>query len=68
MKSTIPERLAVVETKVDELKIGHAAIMAKLDTMNVSLTRYRGAWGGIMLVFSALVAVASLLKGWWLKP
>jgi len=57
----VAERLAVLETEMLAVKEGahamkadvHAILKSQSEMMN-ELTRYRGIWGGVLLVFSAV--------------
>lgn len=54
VKSTLAER----DAKQDAV---NSEVLKKLDAIETDLTRYRGTWGGIMLVLTALVTVVTLL-------
>lgn len=56
------ERIAVVETKVDTLEKKQDEILALQKTMSDQLSRYKGFFGGIVFVGSALWFVLVFLK------
>lgn len=51
-----PERIAILETKVEAMSRELASIDGKLDTITSALSRNKGFWGAVLIVTSALWA------------
>lgn len=48
------ERIAVLETKMAEVHANQTAMLAKQDEILTELARYRGAFGTVLLILSAV--------------
>jgi len=48
------ERLAILETQMADVHANQAAILSKQEEILTELSRYRGAFGMAMLIFSAV--------------
>lgn len=56
------ERLAVLETEMDEVRATQRAILTKQDEVLKELSRYRGAFGMALLIFSAIGTALMFFK------
>lgn len=56
------ERLAVLETEMDEVRATQRAILSKQDEVLTELSRYRGAFGMALLIFSAIGTALMFFK------
>lgn len=66
---TNEERLATLETQMDDVKETQTAILQKLDALTESMTKYKGFVGGIMFTFSALATALGIAMSYWFgKP
>ncbi len=54
-----PERIAILETKVDALTSDMVSIQRTLDTIENSLSRNKGFWGAVVLIGSAVWAAVT---------
>ena len=73
-RPTTLERLAVLETEVRGLKETQdktlsivTAVQAAQAAVAKDLARYRGAWGAVLLIFSALATALTIGKDWLLS-
>lgn len=64
MEQSLVERLAVLEAKVETFQKSQEDILAEVKSINSTLGRYKGFFGGIIFVVSALWAFIDLTKGW----
>ena len=64
MEQNLVERLAVLESKVESFQKSQDDILAEVKSINSTLGRYKGFFGGIIFVVSALWAFIDLTKGW----
>ncbi|HZC80934.1 MAG TPA: hypothetical protein VE222_04315 [Nitrospiraceae bacterium] len=62
--TTTLERLTAVEIKVDSHGDMLASIDAQQKLMLAELNRYKGFWGAISLVISAVVILGGFAKDW----
>lgn len=58
----VNERLAVLETEMDEVRATQRAILSKQDEVLTELSRYRGAFGMALLIFSAIGTALMFFK------
>lgn len=58
----VNERLAVLETEMDEVRNTQRAILSKQDEVLTELSRYRGAFGLALLIFSAIGTALMFFK------
>lgn len=62
------ERLAnladVVERHYEQGQKDRAELARVVDKLDREVTQYKGMFGGVMFVFSCLVAAITLAKGW----
>ena len=65
-ESTVLERIAVLEAKVQEIRDDHQAILSQLKEINGSLIKYKGFVGGVAFVFTSVVTFISMGKEWLL--
>lgn len=56
----VDQRVTVLETKVDHVERDLDELIREVRKLNESLARYKGAWGAIVMVFTALAAAAGL--------
>jgi hypothetical protein len=56
------ERIAVLETRMDDVHDNMAYIRSKLESMDTDLTKYKGMWGAISMIASAIMAAVILFK------
>jgi hypothetical protein len=59
---TQAERLAVLEREMDEVRSTQQAILSKQDQVLQELSRYRGAFGMALLLFSAIGTALMIFK------
>lgn len=63
------ERLAVLETKVEEMQDQVPQILDELKSLRETMTKYKGFLGGIMFTLSAVgTAIGAILTYWFQKP
>lgn len=68
------ERLAAIETRIANMESVHKTMMTavaatnqQLTELHVDLAKYKGAWGTLVMVCTALWAVVALSKDWVLS-
>jgi hypothetical protein len=61
------ERLAVIETKVEDLEDNHAEMLKLMHEIKDEMTRYKGFLGGIAFIASGIGIFLTLFKDWILK-
>lgn len=61
------ERVAVVETKLENLEEKHKELLKLMHEVKDEMTRYKGFVGGIAFVVSCLGVAAAFFKDWLLK-
>ena len=64
MEQDINERLAVLESKVESFQKSQDDILIEVKSINNTLGRYKGFFGGVIFVVSAVWAFIDLTKGW----
>lgn len=64
-----PERIAILEEKVEQVEKNQEVTLAKLDTLLVTMTKYKGFMGGVMFAMSAVAtAIGMVVTYWFGKP
>lgn len=63
----VEERIAVLEEKAERHEKAMEKVLAKLEEMDDTLTRYKGFLGGVMFVGSCLWAFILFGKDWVFK-
>ncbi len=58
------ERVAVLESRVDDSLAIQSRILLELKGIHGELTKYKGFVGGILFVLSGAITLLLLLKGW----
>ena len=53
-------RVTVLETDMKHMQADMSTLISKVDELNQSLARYRGAWGAVVMIGGALVAAVTL--------
>ena len=61
------ERIAVLETKVDNLEANHKEMLQLMHDIKDEMTRYKGFLGGIAFLVSCLGIALTLFKDWIVK-
>lgn len=61
------ERIAVLETKVDNLEANHKEMLQLMHDIKDEMTRYKGFLGGIAFLVSCLGIALTLFKDWIIK-
>lgn len=61
------ERLAVIETKVEDLEQNHAEMLKLMHEIKDEMTRYKGFLGGIAFIASGVGIFLTLFKDWIFK-
>jgi hypothetical protein len=61
------ERLAVIETKVEDLEDNHKELLRLMHEVKDEMTRYKGFLGGIAFLASGVMICLTLAKDWLLK-
>jgi len=61
------ERIAVLETKVDDLQDNHEELLKLMHEIKDEMTRYKGFLGGIAFIASGIGIFLTLFKDWLLK-
>lgn len=61
------ERLAVIETKVEDLEANHKELLKLMHEVKDEMTRYKGFLGGIAFLASGVGIFLTLFKDWLLK-
>lgn len=57
----VEHRVTVLETKIEHMETDLNELVREVRTLNESLARYKGAWGAVVMVFTALAAAGGLL-------
>jgi hypothetical protein len=65
--SDMNERLAVIETKVEDLEQNHKELLKLMHEIKDEMTRYKGFLGGIAFLASGVMICLTLAKDWLLK-
>lgn len=61
------ERLAVIETKVEDLEENHKELLKLMHEVKDEMTRYKGFLGGVAFIASGIGIFLTLFKDWILK-
>ena len=61
------ERIAVVETKVEDLEDNHKELLRLMHEIKDEMTRYKGFLGGVAFIASGVMICLTLAKDWLLK-
>ena len=61
------ERLAILETKVDDLEDNNKELLKLLHEVKDEMTRYKGFLGGVAFIASGIGIFLTLFKDWLLK-
>jgi hypothetical protein len=65
--SDMNERLAVIETKVEDLEANHKELLNLMHEIKDEMTRYKGFLGGVAFIASGIGIFLTLFKDWILK-
>ena len=61
------ERLAVIETKVEDLEDNHKELLKLMHEVKDEMTRYKGFLGGVAFIASGIGIFLTLFKDWIIK-
>lgn len=61
------ERIAVLETKVNDLQDNHDEMLKLMHDIKDEMTRYKGFLGGVAFIASGIGIFLTLFKDWLLK-
>ena len=61
------ERLAVIETKVEDLEDNHKELLKLMHEIKDEMTRYKGFLGGVAFIASGIMICLTLAKDWIIK-
>jgi len=61
------ERLAVIETKVEDLEDNHKELLKLMHEVKDEMTRYKGFLGGVAFIASGVGIFLTLFKDWIIK-
>lgn len=61
------ERLAILETKVDDLEDNHKELLRLMHEVKDEMTRYKGFLGGVAFIASGIGIFLTLFKDWIIK-
>lgn len=61
------ERLAVIETKVEDLEQNHKELLKLMHEVKDEMTRYKGFLGGVAFIASGIGIFLTLFKDWLIK-
>jgi hypothetical protein len=61
------ERIAVLETKVNNLQDNHEEMLKLMHYIKDEMTRYKGFLGGIAFIASGIGIFLTLFKDWLIK-
>jgi hypothetical protein len=65
--SDMNERLAVIETKVEDLEQNHKELLKLMHEVKDEMTRYKGFLGGVAFIASGIGIFLTLFKDWLIK-
>lgn len=65
--SDMNERLAIIETKVEDLEQNHKELLKLMHEVKDEMTRYKGFLGGIAFLASGVGIFLTLFKDWIFK-
>ena len=61
------ERIAILETKVNELQDNHDEMLKLMHDIKDEMTRYKGFLGGVAFIASGIGIFLTLFKDWLIK-
>jgi hypothetical protein len=61
------ERIAIIETKVEDLEANHKELLNLMHEIKDEMTRYKGFLGGVAFIASGIGIFLTLFKDWILK-
>lgn len=61
------ERLAIIETKVEDLEENHKELLKLMHEVKDEMTRYKGFLGGVAFIASGIGIFLTLFKDWIIK-
>ena len=61
------ERIAVIETKVEDLEQNHKELLKLMHEIKDEMTRYKGFLGGVAFIASGIGIFLTLFKDWIIK-
>ena len=61
------ERLAIIETKVEDLEQNHRELLKLMHEIKDELTKYKGFLGGVAFIASGIGIFLTLFKDWIIK-
>ena len=61
------ERIAIVETKVEDLEDNHKELLRLMHEIKDEMTRYKGFLGGVAFIASGIGIFLTLFKDWLIK-
>ena len=61
------ERLAIIETKVEDLEANHKELLKLMHEIKDEMTRYKGFLGGVAFIASGIGIFLTLFKDWIIK-
>lgn len=61
------ERLAIIETKVEDLEENHKELLKLMHEIKDEMTRYKGFLGGVAFIASGIGIFLTLFKDWIFK-
>lgn len=61
------ERIAVIETKVEDLEQNHKELLKLMHEVKDEMTRYKGFLGGVAFIASGVGIFLTLFKDWIIK-
>lgn len=61
------ERMAVLETKVEDLEQNHKELLKLMHEVKDEMTRYKGFLGGVAFIASGIGIFLTLFKDWIIK-
>ena len=65
--SDMIERLAIIETKVEDLEDNHKELLHLMHEIKDEMTRYKGFLGGVAFIASGIGIFLTLFKDWIFK-
>ena len=65
--SDMNERLAIIETKVEDLEDNHKELLKLMHEVKDEMTRYKGFLGGVAFIASGIGIFLTLFKDWIIK-
>lgn len=61
------ERLAIIETKVEDLEENHKELLKLMHEVKDEMTRYKGFLGGVAFIASGIGIFLTVFKDWLVK-